>query len=739
MITHLLQAERLDQAALVLLRALNSFWHAEEDADPGMILSLWKGLPLPAGMNLGFRVMIRGLQAAIALRRSEDHSYALSDMVRLIQESTDVRDKPAIFASTGLIAMQAALKEPAVALPLISLAAKNERELPEKIRSELKDHTALDIFWAAAMRARSIAEVDAWMQEVSKLPDADKQTLMHAKFAADSASHMFDQLWWNEQKKPDAERDWPSVLACLERAQQAVCSWNASLISACILRSRLAISLVHIHEVVSALEQAETFYGANDDALARFVVSDGAATWLIDLDRWDLAGTWLTRAYAYDGPELSLLREHTALRYGQLLFRSGAPSIVPYQRAIAITEQSDMLTHVNLTKARCELATYQWLTKDEIGCFQTWSLVADDLLKQPEDTDQWRHLFALAGNNTAYFSSSPKEGMQEEGGRIAEPRLGSFISGPSTLAERYLPALTFLLPGGMSQWAAHLGRDREASLWAQRATDVDQGAERNAAADLYQGNAIPLDLKEERFLDALRHSDLSSCGRMSSFYSLLPAERQAEVDMPVLEAGQQRLAQSARYSALHVGLLPVLMKVLVPVETNRNAVRLRLDEITQELRVLSKNSPVAWSLGLEALEDVLNGRIVLREVKDDRPNQNDTKQAIRAAVRTFALWFSDTETAKDQLLVQANCASYLSAYFKGTGRLGLGICEALASLWLAKIERSPYQFRQPQETLKRVREAASSARLGTIFMVLADSLNVFAAQEVRKQFDGYVL
>jgi len=738
-VMHLMQAERLDEAAMVLLRALHSFCHADENADSGMILSLWKGLTLPCGMALGLRVAIRGLQVAVAFRRSEDYAYALTDMLSLIRKSKDPRDKAAIYASSGLIAMQLALTDPMRALPFITVAAQSERQLPEEVKSALKGHTATGIFWAAAMRARSIAEVDAWMEEVAKLSDTDRQVMMTTEFAADSASSMFEHLWWSEQAKPEEGRDWPAVLACLERSQQTAASWNTPLISACILRARLAVLLVHLHQVDTAMSEAEVFYRVNQNHdLAAFLISDGSATWLLDLDRWDLAGTWLTRAYAYTGPELPLHRQQTSLRYGNLLFRSGAASIVPFERAIAITEQSEKLTHVNLTKARCELATFQWLTGDENGCFQTWSLVARDLLDQPEHTPQWKHLFVLAGNSTAFFSSSleTREAKKE---LVAAPRLGVFISGVQSLAERYLPALTFLLPGGMSQWAAHLCGDRDASVWAEQATPLDQGLERNAAADVYQMHALPLDLKEERFIDALRHSDLSSRGRMSNVYSSVPAARQAELDIATLMAAGERVAKFARLYALHTGLLPVLIATLVPTETNRNSVRVTLEQLTDHVRSLSQGSPVAWDIGLEVLEDLLSGRIVMSDVEKDRPQVATPDQAVRAVLRSVAIWFSEKGTARDQFFAQVYSVAYLSNYFKHTGSLGLKICEAFARLWSTKIEHSPYHFRQPRETVKRVREAASSAHLGRMFMVLADSLNVSTGTEVRAQFEAYVL
>ena len=71
-ILYLLQAERYQDAAVVYIRALHALLKAELDAYAGSLLSLRKSLPMPAQMDLGLRILIRGLQAANCVRRSEE-------------------------------------------------------------------------------------------------------------------------------------------------------------------------------------------------------------------------------------------------------------------------------------------------------------------------------------------------------------------------------------------------------------------------------------------------------------------------------------------------------------------------------------------------------------------------------------------------------------------------------------------------------------------------------------------
>ena len=99
------------------------------------------------------------------------------------------------------------------------MAAQGERSIPEEARAFLNDHAAMEIFWVAAMRANSTSDVREWMNEVNKLPRDARALLMEAEFAEDSASKMFDSLWWREQDKPDQDRNWPPILECLKECE----------------------------------------------------------------------------------------------------------------------------------------------------------------------------------------------------------------------------------------------------------------------------------------------------------------------------------------------------------------------------------------------------------------------------------------------------------------------------------------------------------------------------------------
>jgi hypothetical protein len=738
-ITHLLQANRYNDAAVTYIRALHALLEAELDAYPGMLLSFWKGLQLPKEMDLGLKIFIRGLQVANGLRRDEHYLSTLEDLTRLISKSRDVRDQVATYAACALVAMQLVAKDTVRALPFITIAAQGERQVPAEARGYLNQHATTEIFWVAAMKATSTREVLAWVEEVGKLEHEERRLLMDAEFAAESASRMFDSLWWSEQEKPDDQRDWPHVLDCLQRCESIAASWNTPLVSACILRSQLSIRIVHTRDIEASQDDAERFYAANEGHdLARFIVSEGAAGWFIDVDRWDLASTWLTRAYQYDGPKLPLHRQLNSLRYGHLLLREGAPSTVPFERAIAIGESSDNLTLFNQLKARAEMATFLWKTGQTHEHYTAWCEVVRGVIEHREESRQWKHFFMLAANNTAFYCSEHARSKVSEG-LVAEPRAGMFIEGIQSLAGRYQPGIVFLMPGGMAQWADELGKEREAAEWANLAQQLGQEVSKNGSAGMYQMHAIPLDIKEHRFGDALLHANDTAKGLLNETPLDISDDRRKEVAPDRLNEVRVPRDSFARFVRLNLGILPSLLEISVDAERNPPEVRSLLQGLLANAQTKRDDDPEAWDVGIQVLNDILAGQLRWNEIRKASPTGTDCEENARALLRAFGLWITPADTPSDLLVAQAARTPFLAAYFAQMGGIGRTVCISIGKMWAAKIERSPFYYRRPAQTISRISELAAQAKLGELIITLADSIGVGLKDDTRALFKNYIL
>ena len=738
-ILYLLQAERYQDAAVVYIRALHALLKAELDAYAGSLLSLWKSLPMPAQMDLGLRILIRGLQAANCVRRSEEYLPALEDLKQLIAQADDVRDQVSVYGAAALVATHLVQRKLTAALPFISMAAQGERSIPEEARAFLNDHAAMEIFWVAAMKADSPSDVREWMEEVNKLPHDARAALMEAEFAEDSASKMFDSLWWREQDKPDQDRNWPPILECLKECESIADTWQTPLVSGCILRSQLSIRIIHLHDTDSACKDAERFYAENQGhALASFIVANGIASWLLDADRWDLASTWLTRAYQYNGDKLPLHRQLNCLRYGQLLLREGAPSIVPFERALTIGEESEKLTIFNQLKAKAELATFFWKTGKVLELYSTWSEVVHGVLEHREDDRSWKHFYMLAATNTAFFCFVAAHAKVDDRW-VSEPLPGMFIGGIQSLADRYRPGIVFLMPGGMAQWADRLGKPCEAADWAKVTEKIARDVSKHNSAKMYQMYAIPLDIKEGRFSDAVLHAIETSKGFLCEVPLEISEERRTELAAKGLSEPTIRRKRFARFVPLNLGVFPSLLEIAIEVERQPENVRESLEILVALMRTERIDDPEVWEVGIGAIDEILAGQLRWAEVKATTSAEDDDAGLAAELLRSFGLWINRNDSPRDLLIAQANRARLLWVYFSPMGSIGTTICISVARMWVAKIERNPFYFRSPSQTASRIQELAKDALLGEMIVVLADSVDVGLNKETREIFKKYIL
>jgi hypothetical protein len=694
---------------------------------------------MPAQMDLGLRILIRGLQAANCVRRSEEYLPALEDLKQLIAQAADVRDQVSVYGAAALVATHLVQRKLTAALPFISMAAQGEKSIPEEARAFLNDHAAMEIFWVAAMKADSPSDVREWMKEVEKLPHDARAALMEAEFAEDSASKMFDSLWWREQDKPDQDRNWPPILECLKECESIADTWQTPLVSGCIIRSQLSIRIVHLHDTDSACKDAERFYAENQGhALASFIVANGIASWLLDADRWDLASTWLTRAYQYSGAKLPLHQQLNCLRYGQLLLREGAPSIVPFERALAIGEESEKLTIFNQLKAKAELATFLWKTGELLELYSTWSEVVHGVLEHREDDRTWKHFYMLVASNTAFFCSEVARGKVDDR-LVNEPLPGMFIGGIQSLADQYRPEIVFLMPGGMAQWADRLGKLLEAADWVKLTEKTAREVLKDDSAKMYQMFAIPLAIKEGRFSDAVFHASETSKGFLCKAPLGISEERRTELAAKGLSEPTIRRKNFARFVSLNLGVFPSLLEIAIEAERQPEKVRESLDTLVAHMRAKRTDDPEAWDVGIGAIEEILAGQLRWVEVRATTPAEDDDAGLAAELLRSFGLWISRNDSPQDLLIAQANRARLLWVYFSQMGSIGTTICVSIAKMWVAKIERNPFHFRRPSQTASRIREFAKEARLGDMIVVLADSVDLGLKNETREIFKTYVL
>lgn len=733
-ITHLNQADRYNEAANVLIQSLQGLMEAPVDADAGLLLALWADMPLPTKIGYGLRLFIRALQVTNAHRRKQDYRYPLADLTTLLASAREPIEHISAFAACSLVAYRLVDEEPILCLPYISLAAGHEQYVPAKLHNELGGHSPVEIFWAAAMKIDGSEGVERWLDEVSHLPAEQLQKMMVTEFAADAAAFLFDRLWMREQQNEEGERDWHALLQFLEKCGQKAAKWNNPLILACTLRSRQAIRIVHTGDIDQALTDAEKFYSSHDGSgTAAFLVAAGTAAWLIDAERWDLAGVWLTRAYTFQGSRLALYRFQNAIRYGELLFREGAPNVLPFEFAVSLSVEHEDLTDLAYLQARGELATFYYKNRQIEALYREWSTIVREALKNRHKSRRWKHFFMLIANHTAYFSDA--SGLSAPPSKlVTEPALGMFIGDLRDLSDRYSEGIVFLQAGAMAQFADWRGHAKEAYDWALEAAKLGAVVSNNTSAEHFLTHAIPFDIQEKRYTLALEHAIRAARGFASrqplALSPEVEAERQQESSFDLASIGDH----FSRFAPINLGLIPVLIDIASWNEENAESSREALLSVLDICRSQhdAADDPLIWEIAIDALEQVLKRTISISNAGERNPALSTSHADEQQILWTYGAVMMDDATPRELWLAQGKLARWISGFYGHLGNLGMTVCNSIARIWLARIARNGYLFRLPQYAIKKIEEAAAESHLGKILLAVAESLDLNLSDEYRE-------
>ena len=738
-ISHLVLAEDFDQAGSLLFRALYSLLNAGPDVEPGNLLSLWKDLPLPPEMSLGLRIGIRGMQAAIAIQRGLDYSSQLADLRELMTAPYEDFAFMTSFASLSAVALQLVSKKPIEALPFISQAAERQGQITDpRIVETFEGHSSSEMFWSVAMKIETREGVRQWIREVDALASEQRDALMRASFAPESACRMFDAVWTREQELPEDKRDWTGLMAFIAELEAVALRWNSSLIAGGLLRVKQAIRIFHLREVDEAIKEAERFVSTHDcpeAAVGRFLVSHGTGLWLTDINRWDDAMRWLARASEYQERHLALHRQQNYLRYGIALYRAGTPEIAPFHEAVRLADEEDSLTPLNQIRARAELSTFLWLTGKEDDLFEEWSKVVQQTLDVRDGTSRWKQIYVLVSNHTAYWGNRIGQMSGSSEGMVIVPELGMFITDYADASNLYSDKILFIMPGNMSWFAERIGKFKEAAMWASVTVQTAEQFSQSSAGKGFLLQTVPYALETGSYREALE----AAADAVRGITAQEPIEFPEAVlrDNPRLSRGRATTIDAVKCETdgIVIGLLPGVIAIVAEGFKDRAGVSLRLDELLDvcaSQRELS-SAPAAWDAARQVLQSMRDGSLRYSDFADEERESGDWIGLMVALLRSFALLGMKNDQPVDILRAQIKWAAWLTASFALFPGVGTMVAPLLAKAWSGYIQQNGFFFRGPSNLIRVIQETGNRGQLGRLLVEVADGLGAGLSQTFRER------
>lgn len=572
-ISHFTVAEAFDKAGSLLLYALVRLEDSETRLDDGGILLWWSQRPLPEQMSLGIRLLVRGFQISVSVKRSKSVIYLLDDLDRLMeqvgeQESGMVMSLVANFISkclnqVGFLRLnhyfQTALRFSSTA----RLPDGSELSLPPEVPFE-------SLIWAISRSIQSTTELENWIVTLEHLTIEQRERAFSTRATEAGCVLVAEQLWMREAEKPEVEQDWQAVLTATQNLAESSSNLGLELLWACAVCSEVVILAEYRRDLSQAIEVTESAIAhASDDPRVQFLLKECLGRQFVFANRHNEAITWLTQALVQPTEAYPSLRLYAFLRLSRVIADQEPYLAIQYaQQAVNLARLSEEIPEAELVKALGELAIAKWVATGLPAAFEAWDQAGEYLLEYRRDKNAWKDLFVLYGHITGYFTALATKGSPpdntETGETYAAPMRGIFLTRNSARADYYNPLRDCFLPAQLASLAEAVSNDERALIWAMRGVDMARAAQQFLPLTSLGRTIIPQLVLENRYAEVL---DLAiEVGTL-----LVALNQLGQAGENILEPGidiqsvlDPRNNEIWRYtesSALILGILPIIFHI----------------------------------------------------------------------------------------------------------------------------------------------------------------------------------
>jgi hypothetical protein len=728
-ISHLIAAGKERGAGLVLLQGLQAMLPVAKELKDTSLLRIWQDLPLPAKMSIEIRLIIRGYQTAIAGLLGENVDYGFQDLLGLAKQVSGELGHLCAFGACSTVAINLAKQAPSLALQAAVIAIEHDTQLSQVQREELDtDFGLAGAFWLIGVGCSTREQIRDWLIQLGRIPEARREALRSSDIANLSAWMIFQKLWLAEQKKPEANRNWSSLLAFLEECEVLAAKASVSVLEASGFRAQQSIRIVHLKEIedgdLRARRRVEDFLkGGSED----FLISEGTAIWLTDVDRWELALPWFNRASACALDGLDSLRMQNQLRRAEALYRAGQDPESAFEEALNIAEESEELGDLDIVLCLVEKAMWQWLKGDRTGCLYSWDRALELILGQDRSSTRWKNLFVLMGNHTSFFSTADLKNTTHDD--VTPPTMGIYLR-DYDISGLYSDGSAWFVLATMALFADNLGEADLASKWAIRTVETADSLGADPKSRFVLRVAVPPLLKARDYDGAITFA------RDSALTATIRPQFNVSAEMramrPQLSASAEDWkpvdSEQAEGWAIVTAVLPALIDIVTVSITDEPTAYTLLGSLTEKcLQIATQQGSPSWRAAAKALTDLGTGEIDWSLEFTSAPN-SDRSAVVRELLLAFGSGFDCRRVPRDVFIQQARWTAWLRQYFETCRSLSAYVARGLSNYWTAVFEKNAFYFASPRETKREFSEAARKQRVDSVFRAVAKSLSLTLPQ-----------
>jgi hypothetical protein len=505
-IIHFVSAERYNDAAGILLLALNGIIQEGRASDYRGITSIWAYVPLPARIDHGMKILLRSLQAVVHLRNGKDIGYLLEDLDRLLGERKPEPEFGFVVAgAAGMLASTFANSDPVRAIRYLmhGVRALRDGEIPAPIveGADLGERL-LDLLWMIGSGINDDDQFEHWFASVQELTPEEARHWGRSPYAEKTSELVCSGIWMRSAETPT--QDWPAVISRLEGVRAWALAAGLHPLAIHSLRGQIVVTAEYQHDISGAVTLAQKGLSYMADAKAQFWVSEITARQFYYQRQMSEALRWFEQAFSAESAVESGVRVNAlTVAASAAASLSSTVSLAYLQRAVTLVEAAskDELPPLLVTQVWGELGIARWSAGDQRGAYRAWKRAVEALLGVKEDSDNRRILFQVMGNFSGYFALMTQS--PEAPWPYAVPETGILLKWPRAVLPLYKPGRDWLILAQMALFADGVGVYEDAVVWAARVPENAGGQLAPGIDALIQRYRLPQLLEEARLTEVV--------------------------------------------------------------------------------------------------------------------------------------------------------------------------------------------------------------------------------------------
>jgi hypothetical protein len=691
-ILHFQNAGCMKDAAAVLLLVLEQFAnHGGPVVEDFGLLEVWAHDDIPIGVPREVQIIIRAQQIRARARNGKSYSKLLERFDSLIA-SFAPQDKLAVFAACVLLATNFANHDYYRAIKYLLKALELEADVKHHFsQTEL---SVLDVIWLTSPSLDEPEYLLDLLGIVERLSEDKQAEIFGSRLAQQSTRFICDRYWMREADRPHP--DWDALDLKMDLLMQKAKALNAKVLIAAVARAQIVVAVDYRKKLDSGLTVAtDAMNHATQDPYVSFVVSYTLGVACNDLAEPEAAATWLTRAIEAYTAEMYLGEFIVRAHLSRAVLRASdlKRSELDYLEAIRWARQLEDISDSTLLRALGEFGIALWESGQRHRFYETWQEAIELTLTGKSDNKQWKEIFVLNANNSAYFMRDDKlDGLD---GTMTRPFRGMYLRYSPLLASYYQPDIDWYMATTMVHLAETLGHYKDSSRWALKAVEMSSSSAIPVGAKSQLMYAVPQAIRERRYVEAIELM-FESCNDMQNRDEARVtdwAKTHGRPQLANIASTRPKITSSINEELLSLAVIPIIVDLAAWRLSSPEMPRDATDSIVRKCRELSSQTtdPAIWS--------TVSNRVhagMTEQLKDLVEQASlDIKERRDLAACIGYLFAVDLTNLKQTCARWISVLEWFQRRFAGSPLHTMLVGELVTKFWRMMLLQDPIVFRQP--------------------------------------------